>query len=125
MTDETTPKLIVSNMEHFIVAGTDLWNLQELVHVPGAISLAGVDIHVEAQRLYFSDSKLKKLRSMNLDGSNLTEVWMTKIMQDFDFADRVGSDALFLCLGMRRGEGWGQGKKICSIITGNKLPRTK
>ena len=68
------PKLIVSNMDHLIVAETNSWNVKELLHVPGAISLAGVDVHVKTQRIYFSDSKLKKLRSMDIDGSNLTEV---------------------------------------------------
>ena len=61
-------------MDHFIVTSTDQWDTQELVHVPGAVALAGVDIHFETQTLYFSDSKLKKLRSMKIDGSNLTEV---------------------------------------------------
>ena len=61
-------------MDRLIVAGTDIWNMQEFLHVPGAISIAGLDVHVKTQRLYFSDSKLKTLRSMNMDGSNVTEV---------------------------------------------------
>lgn len=54
-------------------AGLDVMELSN-IQLPGIKALAGLDVHVQKQHVYFSDSSLKKIFRVNADGSNLTEV---------------------------------------------------
>ena len=70
---ETKPYLLVTSQKDLMKAGLDVMELTN-IQLPGIQALAGLDVHVEKQHVYFSDSSLKKIFRVNVDGSNLTEV---------------------------------------------------
>jgi hypothetical protein len=71
--DETKPYLLVTSQKDLMKAGLDVMELTN-IQLPGIQALAGLDVHVEKQHIFFSDSALKKIFRVNVDGSNLTEV---------------------------------------------------
>lgn len=71
--DVTKPSLIVTSHTAIVHANIDL---HSYVAIPllGVRSIAGLDVHVAKQQIYFSDSAQKRIYRVNVDGSNLTEV---------------------------------------------------
>jgi len=74
------PRVVVATSDHISFNNLQLSDIFTSLPVTGTRALAGIDIYVKKEMLFFSDSKTMKVYSMNINGDNLTEVCTKKVL---------------------------------------------
>ncbi|KAK3083345.1 hypothetical protein FSP39_020255 [Pinctada imbricata] len=86
------PYLLIASQNEILKADLDILHFNNL-RFPIFQSLAGLDVHVAKDHIYASDSSLKKIFRVNMDGSNLTEVFPVGVNVVEDLAvDWIGEN---------------------------------